>query len=358
MSGEAHVHYGQIYVESADHAPDLGMCFGGQRNGLCGAAMPGVLFMITGRHTGTVGFTVEVHESPPPPDDRWEEVVEVSYRPRGEAALVTWGGEHGWPLELAETDYRVRYCGSGMDAARAQDSRWDDEPEVDRYLLQFWPAPPEADRIVKETSEQAAYWHAFAREQPPPPPPPTPEEIAEAERLAAVEREREAEEASRRRELKDWGGRLPSERLRQLRGEALTIVALDRDLAEAIAATDPAAHKEIAYWVIRRVLAEAQLTGVGWIADALSAVERGEPLPFGDREGWDHLLSDPDVPRTLVTTLDRRYDNALQQAMAFPALLAASEEDPLRVVSGRCTRVSSRSGGTVTRFCLGKSARS
>ena len=52
MTGPAWVAYGQIYVESAEGWGELGECFGGQQNGLCGAAIGGRLFLITGLHTG------------------------------------------------------------------------------------------------------------------------------------------------------------------------------------------------------------------------------------------------------------------------------------------------------------------
>jgi hypothetical protein len=334
MSGGAHVHYGQIYVQSGDVTAEMPESFGGQRNGLCGAAVPGALLLMTGLHTGTVGFAVEVHDSAPPVDDRWEEIVEVPFRPVGETMLVTWGGEDWWPLDLAETDHRVRYCGTGMDAGRARDTRLADEPEVDHYLLQLWPAPPEPERLVKQTSEAAAHWHGYAREQPPPP---TPAEVAETERLAGEKAERQAVEARHRRELAEWGGQLPSERLRRMRGPALYAVELDRDLAERLAGLDGVRQREIARWTIRRVLAEAGLTQVDWITAALDAVDRGDPLPppFEDAgQAWHRLLSDPRVPRTLVTTPDGRHDNALQQAMAFPALLGAKADDPLRAVFG------------------------
>lgn len=192
MTGDVWVHYGQIYVQSETGWPGMAECFGGQQNGLCGAAVPGYLFLTTGLHTGDVAFAVELYDKPPPVDETWEEIVEVSFHPGGKAALVGWAGESTWPLDLIETDYRVRYCAARMDQGHARDCRMDDEPEIDRYLLQFWPAPPAPDCVVKQTSEIAAYWHQFAREQAPPP---TPEERAEAERLAVLERERAAEQA-------------------------------------------------------------------------------------------------------------------------------------------------------------------
>jgi hypothetical protein len=331
MSGDVWVHYGQIYVESGRvPPPELGECFAGQQNGLCGGAVPGCLFLLTGLHTGTVGFVVELHDHPPALDDSREEIVEVSFRSAGEASLVGWGGEGHWPLELIETDYRVRYCATGMDAGHAADTRADDEPELDHYLLQFWPGPPGPDKVVKQTSAFAAYWHRFARDQPPPP---TPEERAEAERLALLERRRAAEQARLKAEEREWGGRLPSERLRRLRGTALTVARLDRSLVDALADADPVTQRAIARWATRRAFVEAQLADVEWIAPALAAMDRGEPLPSPfdhDQRAWELLLSDAGVPQTLVTSPDGRLDNCLQQAMAFPALFAALEQDPLR----------------------------
>ncbi len=280
MSSDVWVHYGQIYVRSrqADLRvpdPELHEYFAGQQNGLCGGAVPGCLFLITGLHTGTVGMVVELHDHPPAQDDSWEEIVEVSFRSAGEASLVP-------------------------------------------------------DRVVKQTSAIAAYWHGFASDQPPPP---TPEERAEAERLALLERQRAAEQARLGAEEREWGGRLPSERLRRLRGTALTVARLDRSLVDALAQTDPVTQRDIARWVTRRAFVEARLADVEWIAPALAAMDRGEPLPSpfdDDRRAWGMLLSDARVPRTLVTSLDGRLDNCLQQAMAIPALFSALEQDPLR----------------------------
>jgi hypothetical protein len=315
VSGDLWVHYGQIYVRSGQADPRVPdpkphECFAGQQNGLCGGAVPGCLFLITGLHTGTVGFVVELHDQPPALDDSWEEIVEVSSRPVGEASLIGWAGEWEWPLELIETDYRVRYCATGMDAGRAADTRMDDEPELDHYLLQLWPGPPGPDRVVRQTSAIAAYWHGFARDQPPPP---TPEERAEAEHLALLERQRAAEQARLKAEEREWGGRLPGERLRRLRGTALTVARLDRSLVDALAQTDPVTQRDIARWVTRRAFVQARLADVEWIAPALAAMDRGEPLPppfDDDRRAWDLLLSDGRVPRTLVTSPDAGWTTA------------------------------------------------
>ena len=78
----------------------------------------------------------------------------------GRSAHTVFGGhEH----VLHQAAYRVRYCGSGLDAGHAADVRGEDDPVVDRYLLQFWPAPPGPDVVVRCSSEHAVYWHGYAR---------------------------------------------------------------------------------------------------------------------------------------------------------------------------------------------------
>jgi len=330
VRGEVHVHYGQIYVESGADHPDLTECFAGQANGLCGAASPGTLYLHTGLHTGNVGFTVEAHESPPALDDAWEEVVEVSFTPHSASvALVQWAGEASWDLDLPESAYRVRYCATGMDAAQSADTRLDDEPMLDRYLLQFWPAAPSPDRVVRRTGELAAYWHGYAAELPPPP---SPEALAEAERRSLLERRRQEEESRRLMELRDWGGRLPSERLRHLSGNGRALAMLDRDLAEAVAAAGPETQRSIARWTARRAYTVAGLTGLDWAAPALNALDGGRdlPPPFDDHDQvWERLFTDPRVPRRTVTSVDGDIPNLSQQAMAVPALFGAAGPDPL-----------------------------
>ncbi|WP_280392067.1 DUF6630 family protein [Nocardia brasiliensis] len=170
LDGEVGVSYSQIYVvsDSSGISPRMHEAFAGQNSGLCGAAAPGALFLSTGLHTGDVGFTVEVLGQAPPLDPKWEEAVEVSFYPLSEQSfLMQWAGEDYWELNLKEgLDYRVRYCAQGMDQARQKHVRLDDEPLLDRYLLQFWPAAPEPDRILRQTSQAAAYSHDWARRQP------------------------------------------------------------------------------------------------------------------------------------------------------------------------------------------------
>ncbi|MGP3977139.1 hypothetical protein ACTWQF_24620 [Streptomyces sp. 8N114] len=123
FSGEFSVAYGQMYIDSRtdpDEGPEAGLheCFMGQQAGLCGAAVPGHLFLLTGLHTGSVPFTVELHETEPSSDvGGWEDVVETSFRTASDATqLIEWGGG-AWDLGLPSGTYRVRYHCRGMDEA-------------------------------------------------------------------------------------------------------------------------------------------------------------------------------------------------------------------------------------------------
>jgi len=165
FDGPLWVHYGQAYV-AVDEAEidELDSCFRGQQNGICGAAVPGTLFLITGLHTGIVGFSLDVLPAEPELDDEWEDIVEVSFETHEkDVVLEEWGGEGTHPFELAPGTYRVRYCGRGMDQGSELDTTPDDDTIVDTYALVFWPAPMAPDRIVRQSSENAAYWHDHAQ---------------------------------------------------------------------------------------------------------------------------------------------------------------------------------------------------
>lgn len=300
VTGEVHVSYSQIYVESdPDSAtPGLTEAFAGQSEGLCGAAVPGVLWLITGLHTGSVGFIVEVHEEAPPLDPVWEDVVEASFRPMSEhTRLIQWAGEAMWNLDLTRADYRVRYCARGMDEGRKLDTRTTGEPQADSYLLQFWPAAPHPDRVIRQTSQNAAYWHRYARELPPPP---TPEQRAEAERLARQAKEQAAEERRLHYERWQWGGRLPSEGLRGARkSNVLGLLRFDSDLVHALDAAGPGVQRAVALLAARRACEAAGLTDVVWVAQALTELAGGRalPPPFDDAARmWETLRSEPRVP--------------------------------------------------------------
>ncbi|WP_432187240.1 hypothetical protein [Streptomyces sp. Tue6028] len=334
FSGEFSVAYGQMYVDGRtepDEGPEAGLheCFMGQQAGLCGAAVPGHLFLLTGMHTGSVPLTVELHEAEPPSDeDSWEDIVEASFRTASDdTLLIEWGGE-GWDLGLPAGTYRVRYHCRGMDEAH-DGVRSEDEPVLDEYLLQFWPGSRKRDLIVKETSDSAAYWHRFASQLPPPP---TPEELAAAGRLAREQEEQEARQLRERLETEAWGGRLPSDRLRNVGGNVAGMVDLDVALVHAIDEAGPDIQRSMARWAAHRACDVAGLSSVDWIARGLAELDQGMAFspPLDDAERmWNRLFSDPHVPETVVTLLDGTL-NASQQTMALPALTDAAHADPLR----------------------------
>jgi len=326
---EIHVHYGQFYVESRidNFFEELTESRGGQANGLCGAAVPGLLFLTTGLHTGRTRVSVEVLDAPAPVSDEWEDVVEASFRPATtRVALVQWAGEASWPLPLATIDYRVRYIATGMDRAHQRDTVLSGEPLRDRYLLQFWPAPPAPDEVIRETSRLAAYWHSHARTLPSPPTPQRRAAIKEREQAA---RERDSRDAALAAESRRWGGRLPAERVRRTNG-VLELARLDRELLDGIAGLDAMTQRRISVWAAQRACAAAGLTERDWVKAVLVALERGERLPFADlADAFRLLQADSHVRGTTVTSYDGRHERVSQQHMAVPALWSAVAEDPL-----------------------------
>jgi hypothetical protein len=169
FDGPLHVHYAQAYVQDEEEQfePDLSDAFRGQNNGICGAARPDMLWLITGLHTGSVGFTVDIFDAPPPLDESWEEIVEVSFVVLPTAAesivLMEWAGESSYPLSLEPGTYRVRYSARGMDEGHEADTSPEDGTLIDHYNLAFWPAERAEDQIIKQTSGNAAYWHNSAQ---------------------------------------------------------------------------------------------------------------------------------------------------------------------------------------------------
>lgn len=178
-----------------------------------------------------------------------------------------------------------------MDAGRQQDTRADGEPEADAYLLQFWPALPAPDAVVRQGSEIAEYWHEYARTLPPPP---TDTECAAAQRSAAEMAKAERLAAFATDERATWGGRAPSQRLRTLSGSVLGVVQTDRDLLDSFEALDAVTQRQAARWLARRAFELAELDALDWVRPALEAVDQGEPLPapFTNHAGVQALLWD------------------------------------------------------------------
>ncbi|MFI6985289.1 hypothetical protein ACIBSV_42915 [Embleya sp. NPDC050154] len=346
FEGCVHVAYMQMYIDSrANCVPIRDDPRAGQVNGLCAAAVEGYLSLTTGMHTGCVGLTIEVHDTAPVVDGRWEDVVEAPFTPQTRTVWLTqWEGGIACEFELDPVDHRVRYCAVGMDEANAHGVVFDGEPPVDRYLLQFWPAPAEPDRVVRQTSDQAAYWHKIARDLPAPP---TPGERAAAARAARAEEARASAETVRNYELRMWAGRLPTERLRSVGGNVHGMRMLDVHLVHAIARVDDGTQREIARWAAHRACALAGLTDVDWIAPALAALDAVLPLPAPfDEPGaaWRRLFEDPNAPLITITLPDGTTHKAFQQAFALPALLGAAESDSLQAALDALYAVASAHG--------------
>ncbi|MFC6019472.1 hypothetical protein ACFP2T_25095 [Plantactinospora solaniradicis] len=144
----------------------------------------------------------------------------------------------------------------------------------------------------------------------------------------------EATAARHRRFLHEstrWGGRPPSDRLRDLPANTLGLARLDRDLLDALAEATPEQQRNVARWAMRRACAISGLDTVDWIAGALAAVERGTapPPPFDDEvRTWQRLWADRRVPSTVVTIPDGT-PNCSQQAIALPTIFAVTRDDPL-----------------------------
>ncbi|MBM0258109.1 hypothetical protein [Micromonospora sp. 4G55] len=161
-------------------------------------------------------------------------------------------------------------------------------------------------------------------------------QAAEATALAEKTRRLQA-----KRVAEQWGGAPPSDRVRGLLSQARSLARIDRPMLDRIDALPAARQREAACWAARRAMRVAGLEQIGWIADALAAAEADRPLPrsFTEQSGtaaFNRLLSDPEVPHTTVPLrLDpkafgtRGVTEMLQQAAAFPALIALANDDPL-----------------------------
>ena len=341
FDGDVHVHYGFIHVEPPPEAEfDLISARGGQVNGLCGAAYPGVLAMVTGLHTGTVPLRFELHDEEPPLEDDWEDVVEAPLTVTADAYWVT-AFDRGMEVEAPPAGtYRARWCASGMDEAH-DGTRSADEPEIDRYLLQLWPAPVLPDAVIRQGSDIAAYWHQVAATTAPPPPPPTAEELA-AQEAEEERRDRAAQaEWEAAQESAQWGGRAPTDELQAVGGRARQLAGLDRELVDALVALPAERQRALAVWAARQACEVAGIADVDVVQAGLSAAARGGPLPapWQDwRSVWDRLFPSAGGRHSTATRIrpadEVFYQPLAPQATAIDAVREAGESDPARAVVG------------------------
>lgn len=118
------------------------------------------------------------------------------------------------------------------------------------------------------------------------------------------DKDRTADERRLHYEKWQWGGRLPSETLRAVRGSnVLDLLTYDSDLVHALDAVGADVQRSVALLAARRACEAAGLTTVPWVARALTALAEGRPLPppFDDpARMWESLRSTPLAPRPPV----------------------------------------------------------
>jgi hypothetical protein len=276
FTGEIGVHYGFIWLLPEDDIGPEDFGWGGQNNGLAGAAFPGRLSLMTGTHTGVVPLAVELHDAEPVLSDEWEDVVEVSFTSQ-ETALTLAAFEEFEPVQLPEPGtFRVRYCASGMDEAHRMDT---DGPVPDRYLLQLWPASPAPDAVIRQTSEQAAYWHRTAQETPPPDPSAAfaADEIDEQEqRESAVDA---LETLTSLTHLWMWRGSEPTPDMTAVGGRVHQLAQIDREFTQEIVSLTPDVQRDVAGFVATWACHAAGIDVIPEVAAGLKAIADGRPLP-------------------------------------------------------------------------------
>jgi hypothetical protein len=154
--------YGQfdlVWTDDLGFDGDWDRSFGGQVNGLVGAAHGNGVYVNLARRSGGSQVRVSIVDTAPPLSEHHEDIVEVSVTIAEDADFrcETWAAESVRSLgRVAAGTYRVRVSARGRDAGR--DGEFDDGV-VDSYLIELWPAPFADDQIVRVGSEDAKYWH-------------------------------------------------------------------------------------------------------------------------------------------------------------------------------------------------------
>lgn len=152
--------YGQFYfLSEIEWNGDLKECFSKQNNGLCGVSVDGVVFFITGLHTGNITLNINYLDSEPKIDESKEEIVEASFAvPARGLVLEAWGEEITKKMDLSPGSYRIRY--SAVNFGLAEELGKFDEGDIEIYNIEIWHAPHSEDKIIKATTENAKYWHS------------------------------------------------------------------------------------------------------------------------------------------------------------------------------------------------------
>lgn len=115
-------------------------------------------------------------------------------------------------------------------------------------------------------------------------------------------------------------------------------------MAESIVALPPGAQRQIVAWAARWAWEFAGEDKVDWIAPALSALDRGDPMPppwHDPKAAWDRVVSTHREQIETVRANPAVSGNAATwmgphepYAAATAATIAAAQPDPLRAVFG------------------------
>ncbi len=169
FSGNIFTNYSEFTIECED-PDDSNLEKGGyanQGNGLCGCSATGRLFFTAKPKASFIKLEIELCKEEPLIDNFFEEIVEVPFeKSEQDIFLCEWAHEETYLLEIPAGQYRVRYNIKGFDL----DYDYENMEEIGNeeppplagqvYLIQFWPSSiHKADKIIKQTSKSAAYWH-------------------------------------------------------------------------------------------------------------------------------------------------------------------------------------------------------
>jgi hypothetical protein len=171
--------YHSAYLAIPGESVGTPECWIGQKNGLCGTALPSQICFNFGPHTGAVKMrVVYVNSSPPRLDEKWEDVVESAFiiLHQEELYFSDWDGEtYGDPIPFEPGEYRVRFCALKYGVSERPDPSYADPVWTEKeriaaipyecYELTIWKEAVRPDEIIKVTSPHARWLHKSRQEK-------------------------------------------------------------------------------------------------------------------------------------------------------------------------------------------------
>ncbi|MCA1005058.1 transposase [Rhodococcus hoagii] len=290
---------------------------------------PNFATVMTGIAYGPVMLTVDVLDDEPATVDdtgAWGVIEEATVNLTKPAYVLTLDGEKVpdfQKLPIKRGLHRFRVFGRGRDTHAGQTVT---EP-TEQYVVQIWKTtrPQEMLRLIKTDAawDQSIVTHPKRNWWDPDP-------AGDATLYLKYGYDQMAQWA--KDEAIRWGGRPPSEKLRS-NFHAMGIAGLDRPLADAITRARPPKLRRIAAWAARRAYTTAGLAEIEWIRPALTALDRGEPLPrpFGEHQSlalYKAFEDDPAIDVT-VTGGDVRNANVPAALLAMYAISTAVKQDSM-----------------------------